>query len=265
MMIIIISKQAYDAFAYVVLLTKTGQSDKPFNVTGPCIWNKLLLCLEEVMRVFSHSFTEGVALSDFSVSICRFQIFSLNYLQIIITGLIGRVVSGTACGIKSRAHRLSCHCQCTVPVILSAVMPASALQDRIAKWWEGEQYLHKTSYTPIMADSSGVGSPRLYWRKGYKTRVWFCLFMVLPGLAGVMVLKQSSLIWSEPDTNPPFATSKPTYLLTLNWRHKRLCIRIGHYGAIQMLYYYYYYYKSIFTDWVTILMPCQSSECTSTL
>jgi len=23
---------------------------------------------------------------------------------------------------------------------------------------------------------------------------------------------------------------------------KRLCIRIGHYGAIQMLYYYYYYY-----------------------
>jgi len=22
---------------------------------------------------------------------------------------------------------------------------------------------------------------------------------------------------------------------------KRLCIRIGHYGAIQMLYYYYYY------------------------
>jgi len=22
----------------------------------------------------------------------------------------------------------------------------------------------------------------------------------------------------------------------------RLCIRIGHYGAIQMLYYYYYYY-----------------------
>ena len=29
------------------------------------------------------------------------------------------------------------------------------------------------------------------------------------------------------------------YLLTLNWRHKRLCIRIGHYGAIQMLYYYY--------------------------
>jgi len=198
MMIIIISKEASDAFAYVVLLTKTGQSDKPFNVTGPCIWNKLLLCLEEVMRVLSHSFTEGVALSDFSVSICRFQIFSLNYLQIIITGLIGRVVSGTACGIKSRAHRLSCHCQFTVPVILSAVMPASALQDRIAKWWEGEQYLHKTSYTPIMADSSGVGSPRLYWRKGYKMRVWFCLFMVLPGLAGVMVLKQSSLIWSEP-------------------------------------------------------------------
>ena len=23
--------------------------------------------------------------------------------------------------------------------------------------------------------------------------------------------------------------------------HKRLCIRIGHYGAIQILYYYYYY------------------------
>jgi len=23
-------------------------------------------------------------------------------------------------------------------------------------------------------------------------------------------------------------------------RSKRLCIRIGHYGAIQMLYYYYY-------------------------
>ena len=38
------------------------------------------------------------------------------------------------------------------------------------------------------------------------------------------------------------AILKPTYLLTLNWRHKRLCIRIGHYGAIQMLYYYYYYY-----------------------
>ena len=37
------------------------------------------------------------------------------------------------------------------------------------------------------------------------------------------------------------AISKPTYLLTLNCRHKRLCIRIGHYGAIQMLYYYYYY------------------------
>ena len=28
----------------------------------------------------------------------------------------------------------------------------------------------------------------------------------------------------------------------LNRRHKRLCIRIGHYGAIQILYYYYYYY-----------------------
>jgi len=41
------------------------------------------------------------------------------------------------------------------------------------------------------------------------------------------------------------AISKPTYLLTLNWRHKRLCIRIGHYGAIQMLYYYYYYYYNI--------------------
>ena len=41
------------------------------------------------------------------------------------------------------------------------------------------------------------------------------------------------------------AISKPTYLLTLNWRHKRLCIRIGHYGAIQMLYYYYYYYYSL--------------------
>jgi len=25
---------------------------------------------------------------------------------------------------------------------------------------------------------------------------------------------------------------------------KRLCIRIGHYGAIQMLYYYYYSFKS---------------------
>ena len=38
------------------------------------------------------------------------------------------------------------------------------------------------------------------------------------------------------------AISKPTYLLTLNWRHKRLCIRIGHYGAIQMLYYYYLFF-----------------------
>jgi len=27
---------------------------------------------------------------------------------------------------------------------------------------------------------------------------------------------------------------------------KRLCIRIGHYGAIQMLYYYYYYKKCDF-------------------
>ena len=28
----------------------------------------------------------------------------------------------------------------------------------------------------------------------------------------------------------------------VNRYFKRLCIRIGHYGAIQMLYYYYYYY-----------------------
>ena len=42
------------------------------------------------------------------------------------------------------------------------------------------------------------------------------------------------------------AILKPTYLLTLDWRHKRLCIRIGHYGAIQMLYYYYYYYYEMY-------------------
>ena len=64
--------------------------------------------------------------------------------------------------------------------------------------------------------------------------------------------KLSQLDISKPTRLPPYclltlyqllnAISKPTYLLTLNWRHKRLCIRIGHYGAIQMLYYYYYYY-----------------------
>jgi len=33
---------------------------------------------------------------------------------------------------------------------------------------------------------------------------------------------------------------------------ERLCIRIGHYGAIQMLYYYYYYYYSVSKNGVTL-------------
>ena len=32
--------------------------------------------------------------------------------------------------------------------------------------------------------------------------------------------------------------------LAMVW-YSRLCIRIGHYGAIQILYYYYYYYYGI--------------------
>ena len=39
---------------------------------------------------------------------------------------------------------------------------------------------------------------------------------------------------------------------------KRLCIRIGHYGAIQMLYYYYYYYYYYDNDMsrVTVARTC---------
>jgi len=35
---------------------------------------------------------------------------------------------------------------------------------------------------------------------------------------------------------------------------KRLCIRIGHYGAIQMLYYYYYYIVSLVKEMSSALI-----------
>jgi len=57
----------------------------------------------------------------------------------LVPGLIGRVVKVTASGVKSWGRCLSAHLQCTVPVLLSAGVPASELDDKIGMRWEGEQ------------------------------------------------------------------------------------------------------------------------------
>jgi len=58
-------------------------------------------------------------------------------------GLIGAVVTDRGSGIKSPggegAHCLSAQLQCAVPVICSAGMPVSGLEDRIGTGWEDEQ------------------------------------------------------------------------------------------------------------------------------
>ena len=49
--------------------------------------------------------------------------------------------------------------QCTISEILSAIMPASGLEDRIGIGWEGEHSLSWPTRKSRSADCSGAGSP----------------------------------------------------------------------------------------------------------
>jgi len=64
-----------------------------------------------------------------------------QYIQVVYfgagpkPGLIERVATGRASGIKSWGCCLSAQIQCIVPVVLSAGMPARGLEDKISTGW----------------------------------------------------------------------------------------------------------------------------------